>query len=751
MRAEEDPHMGVSQASILAEMSQMLRDISDSLLPGEVVTPETGLLDDLNLQSIGLARLAGRLQSRYGVAASLAPLFTERDTPLATLTAGELAAFLAHALEASGQAAAGAGGGPARGARGGFMPVLDDGHRPASDNTGVLSEHAPGTTRTLLRLPEGEVEVFTAGDGPALVMMHPLNVGAGVFVRQFASLAGSFRLICVHNPGVGATTWHADVTLRGIATLQRTVLERLSIAPPCHVMGSSFGGLVAQEFALLYPAECASLTLVGCSYRLGGIGGGLRPLPVSVREEFDLLCGDGENPAMKGSRAELEWLLLRCESMDAGIGLSYLRAFAAGRPSHFERLPDIAAPTLIVRGTQDTIVPAKDAHLLYGAIPDARLREIPGAGHYPCLTHSGEVGRLLAPFLADITQAPPAQRGQPARGGAGHHPAAAEPDLERCIIISTGRCGSTMLSALITEEPETLSVYESLTSLRRHLLLLPTTPITGAEYWELMSDPGLQGAAAARIGSVPDEACYPASGRWADDPAGIPPILYCTLPRMSADPDLLFDELSGKVRQFPDQPVTLHHRMLLDLLATMAGPRRWVERSGASSAVAEPLLAALPDLKVVYLTRGIADTAQSMSRHSSFQFAAARYEFQARYGTDPYSPWMNAERLPEPDDLPEEMRRLLPDRVTVRALEDLGRDIGRYEAMCAHMMGSAEQALADLKPRYLHRIRYEDVRARPLEELTALGEFLGFADPAGWAAKTAGMVRPARATSVQPG
>src|ERR1700760_3022891 len=88
-------------------------------------------------------------------------------------------------------------------------------------NAVVLSECAPGTKRDLLRLPGGDAEIFTAGDGPPLVLMHPLNIGAGVFAWQFAALADRYRVICVHNPGVGATTWNEDMTMNGLAWFHR--------------------------------------------------------------------------------------------------------------------------------------------------------------------------------------------------------------------------------------------------------------------------------------------------------------------------------------------------------------------------------------------------------------------------------------------------------------------------------------------------------------------------------------------------
>jgi putative sulfotransferase len=312
--------------------------------------------------------------------------------------------------------------------------------------------------------------------------------------------------------------------------------------------------------------------------------------------------------------------------------------------------------------------------------------------------------------------------------------------LDPCgIIISSGRCGSTLLSNLIAEEPETLSVSESLGPVLSHLALPPSAEqVTGAHYWALLSEPHAWREATARIGEV-----LGTFGRDGDPRAGAtPPILLVTLPSISAEPDRLFAMLAEEVPHFPAQPVGLHHRMLLDLLAAHTGKRRWVERSGASSAVAGALLAAMPEARIVYLTRNIVPTALSMSKHLSFRFALARFEFHRRYGADPYNPGAWYSSMPEAAELPDALRDLLPDQVSSRALGELSRDVGRYATMCATMMGFAEQAFADFDPPYLHRIRYEDLVANPVGELATLGEFLGFADPARWATASARRVRP---------
>ncbi|WP_203665357.1 alpha/beta fold hydrolase, partial [Streptomyces parvus] len=276
--------------------------------------------------------------------------------------------------------------------------AMREGHRARDDNTAVLAECAPAVERRLIDLPGGQVEVFTGGAGPVLLLMTPFNVGAGVFARQYGQLADRYRMITVHHPGVGATTVSGDLTLDGIAALYRAVLDRLGVTGPVHVLGSSFGGLVAQSFALRHPADTASLTLVGSSYKVGNRNGEVNRLSIVAAEDFDRM--ETHRGIAPGDRAALQELLLRCESMSPQTGLSYLDVFDA-QPTLFARLPEITVPTLVLWGRHDTVIPVKAVHLLHGAIPDSRFAELADAGHFPCLTHPEDVHRLLLPFLDD--------------------------------------------------------------------------------------------------------------------------------------------------------------------------------------------------------------------------------------------------------------------------------------------------------------------------------------------------------------
>ena len=310
---------------------------------------------------------------------------------------------------------------------------------------------------------------------------------------------------------------------------------------------------------------------------------------------------------------------------------------------------------------------------------------------------------------------------------------------ERCLILGSGRCGSTLLSDLIATEPETLSIQECLVN-REMGQWKSGNKITGLEYWNMLCTPSLQWEVSVRIGAISAEVRYPADGRWGGNLAALPPIASVTLPAISGDPDSLYDLLDSRVPNFPAQPLAQHYLMFLDLLASLQKRRRWVERSGGSSFLADPLLEKIPFDKVVYLTRGPSDTASSMSRHTGFQFIAIRLELFSQLGFDPYGGFRRPSARVSDRQVPAEMQRLLPEQLTLETLTEHGGKVAQHKLIWLAMSRAAERALTEHPPPRLLRMSYEDLVAAPAEQLTRLAEFLGFADPAGWVGQAAGRV-----------
>ena len=88
----------------------------------------------------------------------------------------------------------------------------------------------------------------------------------------------------------------------------------------------------------------------------------------------------------------------RCS--DAGV-LAAIEAIAA-RPDSTPTVRDVRAPTLVVCGTADVIVPLEELRAMAAAIPGASLREFEGAAHLPNLEQPAAFSALLGEFLDEF-------------------------------------------------------------------------------------------------------------------------------------------------------------------------------------------------------------------------------------------------------------------------------------------------------------------------------------------------------------
>jgi tryptophanase/pimeloyl-ACP methyl ester carboxylesterase len=276
--------------------------------------------------------------------------------------------------------------------------LRSSGYTPADQNREVLLELVPAADCLMVTIPEGVVEVFSVGAGPVLLLLHPFNIGVGMFAYQLAELSDRFRIIVMHQPGIGRTRAEGSLSLEGIANLQRRVLSELGVNEAVHIGGASVGAIFAQYFALRFPEQTLSLSLIGGSYRFANRKGQIDKLEQVIAEDFDMIIAGSGSTRIDEEREHLTRLLLRCESMDPHTGLRYLDLFAR-EPELTTRLGEIKVPTLVLQGRHDSVVGVKTGHFLHGAIPNARYVELPESGHFICFTDPQAVNRELAAFL----------------------------------------------------------------------------------------------------------------------------------------------------------------------------------------------------------------------------------------------------------------------------------------------------------------------------------------------------------------
>lgn len=308
------------------------------------------------------------------------------------------------------------------------------------------------------------------------------------------------------------------------------------------------------------------------------------------------------------------------------------------------------------------------------------------------------------------------------------------------LILSTGRCGSTLLSNMLARHPAVLSLSEFFVPLGSAAFAHRAPG--GAELWSVLSrqTPALH--MMLEDGIIVDEGLYPFDKPGAlFTPADIPPVMCVTLPHLTEAHEALYDELEPLIRARPARPLAEQYRFLFEHLAAKYHRRVWIERSGGSLMLAPRLLKLFPDARVIHVYRDGRDTALSMSRHHNFRMLLAVLEKARRLGVDTTRNWTRSDISPWPMRLEKLLFRLWD----VEAMKRQTYPVTEYGRLWSRMIELGSAALAGLPPERLLSVRFEDVQQQPREQLDALIRFIhpDLADTA-WLDEACAMLRPTR-------
>jgi pimeloyl-ACP methyl ester carboxylesterase len=248
-----------------------------------------------------------------------------------------------------------------------------------------------------------ETEVETAGSGPPIVYLHgPWGLGPD---RPFiARLAGTNTVYAPKHPGTShgdSGSVHVLDSWLDLVVYYGELLDRLELAAPA-LLGHSFGGLVAAEFAAAAPKSVGRLVLID------PIGLWRDDLPVknwmvlSDGERRPSLFADPEGEAAQrffcipNDPAERVDVLAQSIWAQACTGKFVWPVPDRGLRNRTHR---IAAPTLIIWGKADRIIAPAYAQDFANRIAGARVELIDKAGHLPHLEHPDVVASAVRGFL----------------------------------------------------------------------------------------------------------------------------------------------------------------------------------------------------------------------------------------------------------------------------------------------------------------------------------------------------------------
>ena len=258
----------------------------------------------------------------------------------------------------------------------------------------------------LLNVGKNNIKVEETGKGSPLLLIHGLGMSHKLWRRQVPAFSKYYRTITVDLRGFGESSKPSAPGSYEVSVLAEdlvSLMETLEI-PRAHILGTSMGGFIAQTIALDYPELCFSVILCHTSSRMNIppdiLKERLDMLASSSLEDYAKLVVDqafGPNP----DASLKKWISEMVSSNDKN---AYSQVLSEGL-SDFDlssRVSEISAPTLVVVGEHDRVIPPDQGRKLAREIRDAELEEIPGVGHLGYSEEPEKFNQIVLKFLSSL-------------------------------------------------------------------------------------------------------------------------------------------------------------------------------------------------------------------------------------------------------------------------------------------------------------------------------------------------------------
>lgn len=247
------------------------------------------------------------------------------------------------------------------------------------------------------------------GDGQPLVLIEGLGYSKWMWFKQVDELKKYFKVIIFDLRGAGDSDKpDMEYSIKLFADDTAALISELGFKK-AHILGVSMGGYIAQELSIEYPQLVDRLIL--CSTHYGGIN--IVPMPLST---ISLMANGARTPDpaenlriamstaffseyIKANKEEFEQIIkIRLEKPQPLY--AYKRQFYAGLAFDEEmRVHLIKAPTLIMAGKDDKVVPYENALLMHSKIEKSEVAFFDNAGHLFFIEKAAEVNKKIIEFL----------------------------------------------------------------------------------------------------------------------------------------------------------------------------------------------------------------------------------------------------------------------------------------------------------------------------------------------------------------
>lgn len=237
------------------------------------------------------------------------------------------------------------------------------------------------------------------GQGPRLLLLHGIGGSGTAWDKQIERLGENFSCLAPDLPGYGHT---APVAGAGIIPIMQAIANLLD-EEPAHILGVSFGALLALALAHHHPKLVHSLVLADATLGRADMADPERKqwlekrhvLSNSLQEASMQRAAEIASPNAPSYVIEEIARHMRRAHPEGYMAVANAVASTDARPW----LPTITMPTLVLCGEDDRVTGAAVSQILVDSIPHACLHTIAGAGHAPHIEQPDEFARLVQDFL----------------------------------------------------------------------------------------------------------------------------------------------------------------------------------------------------------------------------------------------------------------------------------------------------------------------------------------------------------------
>jgi poly(3-hydroxyalkanoate) depolymerase len=273
------------------------------------------------------------------------------------------------------------------------------------NNLPLSQEPDPNLSMQLLKIGRNRIRVAVrkgATDQTPLLIMNGLGVNLEVLDPFLEAFGDAVKTIRFDPPGIGGSSVpYLPYRLKGLASLVKKILDRLG-HQKVDVLGVSWGGGLAQQFARQFPDRCRHLILAATATGSFMIPGRFRTLLKMITPQRFFKPGYLQKiaPELYGGKIrehpELVDLFIHNIRM-RGLSGYYFQLLAAMGWTSIHWLHKLRQPTLILAGKDDPIIRPLNAKIMVRQIPNSTLHLF-DCGHLFLFTYAKESSEIIHEF-----------------------------------------------------------------------------------------------------------------------------------------------------------------------------------------------------------------------------------------------------------------------------------------------------------------------------------------------------------------